>query len=180
MFLSPSTLAELPSLTRRLVDASLTISDLSPERPEFLHAVLCQLGLPRSRQNPRTFERHCGGASLLLEAGSTATGLGKWAECQLPYGAQPRLVLYHLCSEAVRTQSNVIDLEYNHRKTGRSPLNIKTSALLGCPILLFHNRSDNYRKPIGILTIGLCTKVAVPERTKVAVVFVPKWPWISV
>jgi hypothetical protein len=108
--LSPFAPVELPKLTRRLIDASLTISDLSSDRPEFLHAVLCQLGLPRSRQNARTFERHSGGASLLLEAGSTATGLGKWAECRLPYGAQPRLVLYHLCSEAVRTQSNVIDL----------------------------------------------------------------------
>src|SRR5436190_23655255 len=51
--LSPFAPVEIPTLTRRLVDASLTISDLSPERPEFLHAVLCQLGLPRSRQNTR-------------------------------------------------------------------------------------------------------------------------------
>jgi len=97
-------------LERRIVDASLTIADLAADRPEFLHAVLCQVGLPRSRQEARTFERHSGNASLLLEAGQRMVGLGKWAECPLPYGAQPRLVLYHLCSEAIRTQSNVVDV----------------------------------------------------------------------
>ena len=51
------------------------------------------------------FERACGNASLLLEAGQRSIGIGKWQECPLPYGAQPWLVLYHLCSEAVRTQS---------------------------------------------------------------------------
>jgi Plasmid encoded RepA protein len=98
------------NLQRRIVDASLTIADFGTDRPEFLHAVLCQVGLPRSRQDARTFERHSGNASLLLEAGQRATGLGKWQECPLPYGAQPRLVLYHLCSEAIRTQSNVVDV----------------------------------------------------------------------
>lgn len=97
-------------LQRRIVDASLTIADLAADRPEFLHAVLCQVGLPRSRQEARTFERHSGNASLLLEAGQQMVGRGKWAECPLPYGAQPRLVLYHLCSEAIRTQSNVVDV----------------------------------------------------------------------
>lgn len=97
-------------LQRRIVDASLTIADLAVDRPEFLHAVLCQVGLPRSRQEGRTFERHSGNASLLLEAGQRTVGLGKWQECPLPYGAQPRLVLYHLCSEAIRTQSNIVDV----------------------------------------------------------------------
>lgn len=98
------------ALLRRIVDASLTIADLAPDRPEFLHAVLCQVGLPRSRQEGRTFERHSGNASLLLEAGQRIIGFGKWQQCPLPYGAQPRLVLYHLCSEAIRTQSNMVDV----------------------------------------------------------------------
>ena len=103
-------LHQLTKLQRRIVDASLTIADLSPEQPEFLHAVLCQVGLPRSRQEKRVFQRASGNASLLLEAGQRSIGLNKWQECPLPYGAQPRLVLYHLCSEAVRTQSNVVDV----------------------------------------------------------------------
>lgn len=103
-------LPEITQLQRKIVDASLTIADLAPDRPEFLHAVLCQVGLPRSRQEKRVFERTCGNASLLLEAGQRSVGVGKWQECPLPYGSQPRLVLYHLCSEAVRTQSNLVDV----------------------------------------------------------------------
>jgi hypothetical protein len=107
-------------LQRRVIDASLTIADLGPDRPEFLHAVLCQVGMPRSRQEGRTFERHSGNTSLLLEAGQRAVGIGKWQEMPLPYGSKPRLVLYHLCSEAIRTQSNVVDVggsvrEFLHR-----------------------------------------------------------------
>jgi hypothetical protein len=108
--LPPLPPVQLPRLTQRLVDASLTISDIGPDRPEYLHAVLCQVGLPRSKQEGRTFQRSSGNASLLLEAGSRAIGLGKWQEMPLPYGSKPRLVLYHLCSEAIRTQSPVIDV----------------------------------------------------------------------
>ena len=98
------------ALQRKIVDASLTIADLAPDRPEYLHAVLCQVGLPRSRQEKRVFQRASGNTSLLLEAGQRSIGRNQWQECPLPYGAQPRLVLYHLCSEAVRTQSNVVDV----------------------------------------------------------------------
>ncbi len=101
---------ELPKLTRRLVDASALISESETDRPEYLHALLCQLGLPRSRQDTRTFQRVSGLASMLLEAGSVAVGIGKWKEMPLPYGSQPRLVLYHLCSEAIRTQSHIVDV----------------------------------------------------------------------
>ena len=98
------------ALQRQIVDASLTIADLAPDRPEFLHAVLCQVGLPRSKQDKRVFQRASGNTSLLLEAGQRSIGRNQWQECPLPYGTQPRLVLYHLCSEAVRTQSNVVDV----------------------------------------------------------------------
>ncbi len=103
-------LASMPRLTRRLVDASCSISEIDPERPEYLHALLCQLGLPRSRQEDRKFYRESGKVSMMLEAGSIATGRGKWKELPLPYGTHPRLVLYHLCSEAVRSQSHIIDV----------------------------------------------------------------------
>jgi hypothetical protein len=103
-------LTGIPRLTRRLVDASASISETDTERPEFLHALLCQLGLPRSRQEDRKFYRESGKVSMMLEAGSIATGRGKWKDLPLPYGTHPRLVLYHLCSEAVRTQSPLIDV----------------------------------------------------------------------
>lgn len=100
----------MTQLQRRVLDANMMISDAPSERPEFFHAVLCQVGLPRRRQEARTFQRSSGNASLLLEAGSYFVGNGKYQDCPLPYGSKPRLVLYHLCSEAVRTQSPVIDV----------------------------------------------------------------------
>lgn len=100
---------ELPKLTRRIVDAAVSIEEVDTETPEFLHAVLCQIGLPRSRVDGRTFDRSSGNASLLIEGGKIFKG-GKWIDAPVPFGTKPRLVLYHLCSEAVRTQSPEIDM----------------------------------------------------------------------
>lgn len=100
---------ELPKLTRRLVDAAVSIEEADIDTPEFLHAILCQIGLPRSRVDGRTFDRSSGNASLLIEGGKIFKG-GKWIDAPVPYGTKPRLVLYHLCSEAVRTQSPEIDM----------------------------------------------------------------------
>jgi hypothetical protein len=61
---------DLPNLTilqRRIVDAACDIAELDTENPEFLHAVLCQCGLPRSRPKERIFERSNGNASMRLE-----------------------------------------------------------------------------------------------------------------
>jgi len=77
--------------------------------PQFLHAVLCQLGLPRNPTPSRTFERTSGRASLRLLAGSVYDGL-KWVDQPLPSGTRPRLVLIDLCSEAVRTRSPDVDI----------------------------------------------------------------------
>lgn len=101
--------APLPNITRRLVDASVDISDHSPESPDFLHAVLCQLGLPRSRQQEREFIRSAGKTSMMLKAGKRFDG-HKWRDMPLPYGTKPRLALIHVSSESVRTQSPLIDV----------------------------------------------------------------------
>ena len=85
---------------------------LSGERvsdPQFLHAVLCQLGLPRSPTLLRTFERTSGRASLRLQAGSVYDGL-RWNDQPLPSGTRPRLVLIELCSRAVRTRNPDVDI----------------------------------------------------------------------
>lgn len=97
-------------LQRRMIDAACDIADVDTENPEFLHAVLCQVGLPRSRLQERVFERTNGNASLRLEAGALNVALGKWVDYPLPYGTKPRLVLYHLCSEAIRTQSPRVEV----------------------------------------------------------------------
>jgi hypothetical protein len=97
-------------LQRRLIDAAVDIAEMDCDSPEFLHAVLCQCGLPRSRQKERVFARSSGNASIRLEAGTLNIGRNKWVDYPLPYGPKPRLVLYHLCTEAIQKQSRVIDV----------------------------------------------------------------------
>src|SRR5882672_11348595 len=77
--------------------------------PQFLHAVLCQLGLPRNPTLSRTFERTSGRASLSLQAGRTFDGM-KWVDQPLPSGTRPRLVLINLCSESVRSRSREVNI----------------------------------------------------------------------
>jgi hypothetical protein len=99
----------LPKRVTRLIDAAESIRQEPPERMDFLHAVLCQLGLPRSRTESRTYERRSGNASLLLEAGKLYDGR-QWTDHPLPYGATPRLVLVHISSEAVRTKCRTVEI----------------------------------------------------------------------
>ena len=50
--------------------------------------------------------------SLLLAAGQAFNpDTRRFVEVGLPFGPKPRLVLYHLNAEALRTQSPVIELE---------------------------------------------------------------------
>ena len=78
----------------------------------FNHAVLCSVSLPY--RNPgdhiRAWGRRCGSAQLRIEAGAVSTKGGGFREVGLPYGPRARLVLLHLCSEAVRTRSPVIEV----------------------------------------------------------------------
>ena len=97
------------TLQRTIVNAGMEIADFTHDRPEYLHSLLCQLGLPRSRQEGRTFTRSAGNSSLLISAGSYHNGQ-RFVEAPLPYGAKPRLAMIHLCSEAVRTQDRFIDV----------------------------------------------------------------------
>lgn len=86
------------------------LDEMGAERPEFMHAVLCQVGMPRSRVDGRVFERRSGNASMILEAGRVPNMRGGWDEVDLPHGTKPRLVMFHICSEVVRTKSPHVDL----------------------------------------------------------------------
>ncbi|MHC5536790.1 replication protein RepA [Singulisphaera rosea] len=57
----------------------------------------------------RVFERHCGHVSVLLEAGQLWNGK-EWVRQPLPHGTTPRLVMVHLSSEAIRTQSRRVEI----------------------------------------------------------------------
>jgi replication initiator protein len=99
----------MPATVRRVVEASGSIQQDPPERADFLHSVLCQVGMPRKKTEGRTFERESGTVSIMLEAGRLWNGR-KFVEQPLPYGTRPRLVMVHLSSEAIRTQSRTIEI----------------------------------------------------------------------
>jgi hypothetical protein len=115
----------LPPTTRRVVAAGATIMQEAPDRADFLHAILCQVGMPRKATPGRVFERSSGGASMMLEAGKLWTGR-TWREVPLPYGTRPRLVMVHVSSEAVRTRSREIHIgDSRGHSIGCSPDNAK-------------------------------------------------------
>jgi len=92
---------------RRMIEAAGEV--MPTDRPGFLHAALCQLGLPRRRMDGETFERTSGNASIRLRAGELWDGRA-WVSQPLPYGVKPRLALVHVSSEAVRTRNPVVEV----------------------------------------------------------------------
>lgn len=75
----------------------------------FQHGIMCQVGLPRSRQQGRVFERVFKNASIRIEGGSLWNG-SKWQEQPIPYGAKPRLALLYINSQAIKTREPEIDI----------------------------------------------------------------------
>jgi hypothetical protein len=99
-------------LTKResqLLIAGDQIASEPPDRNDFLHTVMCQVGLPRRATEARTFERHSGHVSVSLEAGRLFNGR-EFVDQPLPFGTTPRLVMVHVSSEAVRTQSRKVEV----------------------------------------------------------------------
>jgi len=102
----------VPASTRsqkRLLEARDRILNGRPERTDFLHTVMCQVGMPRRQTEARSFERQCGQVSVLLEAGKIWNGKD-WIQQPLPHGTIPRLVMVHLSSEAIRTKSRRVEV----------------------------------------------------------------------
>ena len=86
---------------------------LNGEQISFQHSVLCQTSLPyRSTPGRRRWEAQNGNVMLLVQAGEAFDPRKKqWVELPLPFGTKARLILLYLNSEAIRTQSPVIDVE---------------------------------------------------------------------
>lgn len=81
----------------------------------YLHTGLAQCALPRSAVKGDTFTRRNGERTLLIQAGSWTDKNGAEIAQPIPYGTRPRLILYHLCAEAVRKQSRIIDMKRSAR-----------------------------------------------------------------
>lgn len=87
----------------KLIETSAQVADERPtdEDRAFMHSIMCQVGLPRSKVDGSTFERYSGAAGLLVEAGKLWDGK-KFVQQPIPYGALPRLMLAWMNTYAVR------------------------------------------------------------------------------
>lgn len=97
----------------RIAEASAEIFGEEADKPGFLHAVLAQCALPYRNPPAGSVEyvRQNGRASIVLQAGMLVNPKTRQLEKQgLPYGSKPRLLMLHLCSEAVRQQSPVVPI----------------------------------------------------------------------
>lgn len=97
----------------RLIDAGAEIlGEPDPDDLAFLHVVLAQCGLPyREPAAPHGYVRNNGRASLAVTAGYLFDPQTRQPLLQgIPYGAKPRLLMIHLCTEAVRRQSATIPI----------------------------------------------------------------------
>lgn len=97
-----------------LLDRASRIATTPPSGTDiaYLHAILCQVGLPRGPkavEGKTVFERICGGAALRVTAGALWDGQ-RLVQQPIPYGANPRLVLAWLNTQAVKTRSPVIEV----------------------------------------------------------------------
>jgi len=97
----------LPNIARREIKAATEIMSEAPEDIDYMHAVMCQVSMPRRAHKELVFRRSSGDCGISLEAGTLWVN-GKFAQQQLPYGSRPRIIMAHVSSEAVRTRSREI------------------------------------------------------------------------
>jgi hypothetical protein len=83
---------------------------LNQESVGYVHTVLSQIGLPRSPQKERVWERANGGASLTVLAGGIYDGK-KRVEMPLPQGPYARLILADISTYAIQNRTSVIPME---------------------------------------------------------------------
>lgn len=94
----------------------------------YVHAVLSQIGLPRSPQKERVWTRSNGGASLRVVAGALMTQPEKWVDQPLPQGPYARLILADIATYAVRFKTRVIPMEDSIRAYMQKRLKLLVSA----------------------------------------------------
>lgn len=108
-------IAALPRNARRraATRAMLEQGAASREDLRHIHSVLALCSLPYTGQpiEKREWQRDVGRMSLIIEAGKLQSPSGEWILQPLPFGSRARLLLLHLCSEAVRQKSAEIEIE---------------------------------------------------------------------
>jgi len=78
-----------------------------------IHSILALCGLPYNRQpiEEREYRSKQGNMRLIVNAGELMSPDGEFVKQPLPYGSRARLLLLHLCSEAIRQQSPTINID---------------------------------------------------------------------
>lgn len=96
---------------KKVLAAGFEIFSKPPENEDmaFTHAVLCQVGLPRSKTDAREFMRQSGDAWVNVQAGWLDEGRGPVQQC-LPYGPMPRLALAWVSTYSVRNKTQEIPI----------------------------------------------------------------------
>lgn len=144
--------AQLPARISRLKEASAEIIDYSAEQANFLHSVMCLVGFPRrlpkdaDGKPASSFERTSGGLSIRLDAGSLWNGK-EWIKQPLPYGPKPRLLMVHISTEALKSNSREVEISssanafltsigFNTNGAAYKSLRTQTSALAASTLRL--------------------------------------------
>jgi hypothetical protein len=99
----------------RVIETAGLLAEADEKQPvTFQHSILCQTSLPYRDPGPevRRWERQQGSAVLRVEAGSAMhPETGEFVDLALPFGPKPRMVLAHLNTEALRSNSPEIEIE---------------------------------------------------------------------
>lgn len=87
----------------KLIDTGIQIANAQPTGDDiaYMHAILCQIGLPRSAVKGVRFERRSGSSILVVRAGELFNGRDMIQQ-PVPYGPIPRLALSYMTTYAVR------------------------------------------------------------------------------
>lgn len=107
------TLAAPTVAQNRLLNAIEDIYSDDPAELRFLHVVLAQCGLPyrEPESGLQFYEKRNGRTSLVLTPGVLLDPKTRKATMQgIPYGAKPRLLMIHLCTEAKLRKSPVVEI----------------------------------------------------------------------
>jgi hypothetical protein len=103
------------AITNRTVDlAAEILGDPDPNELRYLHTVLAQCGLPYRAPSPqlRDYIRKNGVVSLVVTSGYLTNPETGDEELQgIPYGAKSRLLMIHLCTEAILRQSATVPIQ---------------------------------------------------------------------
>lgn len=107
-------LAQLPREQRRRLITSESLANEPPTRDELrhMHSVLAVCGLPYRKVpiEQRDYRRQQGNMAITVTAGILDDDQGKPHLQPIPYGPKARLILLHLCSEAIRQKSPRIEI----------------------------------------------------------------------